>query len=47
VKSRAEREAIVMEQLDELRVKAPEVFAEMLELLARMVAEAEQRKAVH
>jgi len=41
---RATREAIALDQLDELRVTAPEIYTEMLNLLATIVEKYERRK---
>lgn len=40
MKTRAEREAIALDQLDELRVINPRMFAKMIRLLARLAAKA-------
>lgn len=41
---RATREEVALEQLDELRVIAPEIYTEMLNLLATIVAKCERKK---
>ncbi len=42
-KTRAEREAIVLDQLDEIRVIAPEEYENLMALLAKMSAKHEPK----